>query len=143
MLFYRNTFVLRKPGESPNDRNDRAIRKIAQFYNEHLKQQSKRKKYFISNIKNHLGDLVSIVLLTDDVANRDLARQDGLIAFSRKLKNFGSNKIRLIVVKEYIATFNRPELLDRLVLKEESFDLEKDIGKRKEVCRKKILEIII
>ena len=36
-------------------------------------------------------------------------------------------------VKEYIATFNRPELLDRLVLKEESFDLEKDIGKRKEV----------
>lgn len=36
-------------------------------------------------------------------------------------------------VKEYITTFNRPELLDRLVLKEESFDLEKDIGKRKEV----------
>lgn len=39
-------------------------------------------------------------------------------------------------MKEYVATFNRPELLDRLVLKEESFDLEKDIGKRKEVCRK-------
>ncbi len=41
-FFSRNTFVLRKPGESPNDRNDRAIRKIAQFYNEHLKQQSKK-----------------------------------------------------------------------------------------------------
>jgi hypothetical protein len=41
IYLYRNTFVLRKPGESPNDRNDRAIRKIAQFYNEHLKQQSK------------------------------------------------------------------------------------------------------
>ncbi len=40
---HRNTFVLRKPGESPNDRNDRAIRRIAQFYNEHLKQQSKKK----------------------------------------------------------------------------------------------------
>lgn len=39
----RHTFVLRQPDESPNDRNDRAIRKIAQFYNEHLKQQSKRK----------------------------------------------------------------------------------------------------
>ncbi|CAF4185268.1 unnamed protein product, partial [Rotaria magnacalcarata] len=25
-----------------------------------------------------------IVLLTDDIANRDLSRQDGLIAFSRK-----------------------------------------------------------
>ncbi|CAF0750699.1 unnamed protein product [Rotaria sordida] len=98
--FNKNTFVLRKPGESPNDRNDRAIRKIAQFYNEHLKQQ------------------ISIVLLTDDIANRDLARQEGLIAFS---------------LKEYISTFNRPELLDRLVLKEESFDLEKDLGKRKEI----------
>ncbi len=81
-FFSRNTFVLRKPGESPNDRNDRAIRKIAQFYNEHLKQQSKKKKIynFISNILL----LVSIVLLTDDIANRDFARQDGLIAFSRK-----------------------------------------------------------
>ncbi|CAF4038434.1 unnamed protein product, partial [Rotaria magnacalcarata] len=59
-----------------------------------------------------------IVLLTDDIANRDLSRQDGLIAFS---------------LKEYISTFNRPELLDRLVLKEESFDLEKDLGKRKEI----------
>ncbi|CAF3566131.1 unnamed protein product [Rotaria socialis] len=98
--FNKNTFVLRKPGESPNDRNDRAIRKIAQFYNEHLKQQ------------------IPIVLLTDDIANRDLSRQDGLIAFS---------------LKEYISTFNRPELLDRLVLKEESFDLEKDLGKRKEI----------
>ncbi|CAF2406785.1 unnamed protein product [Rotaria sp. Silwood2] len=98
--FNKNTFVLRKPGESPNDRNDRAIRKIVQFYNEHLKQQ------------------ISMVLLTDDIANRDLARQEGLIAFS---------------LKEYISTFNRPELLDRLVLKEESFDLEKDLGKRKEI----------
>jgi exosome complex exonuclease DIS3/RRP44 len=44
LFFYRNTFILRKPGESPNDRNDRAIRKIAQFYNEHLKQQSKKKE---------------------------------------------------------------------------------------------------
>ncbi|CAF3414611.1 unnamed protein product [Rotaria sp. Silwood1] len=98
--FNKNTFVLRKPGESPNDRNDRAIRKIVQFYNEHLKKQ------------------IAIVLLTDDIANRDLARQEGLIAFS---------------LKEYISTFNRPELLDRLVLKEESFDLEKDLGKRKEI----------
>jgi exosome complex exonuclease DIS3/RRP44 len=39
----------------------------------------------------------------------------------------------IFLVKEYITTFNRPELLDRLVLKEESFDLEKDIGKRKEI----------
>ena len=36
-------------------------------------------------------------------------------------------------VKEYLVTFNRPELLDRLVLKDESFDLENDIGKWKEV----------
>lgn len=78
--------------------------------------------------------LVPIVLLTDDMANRDLARKDGLIAFNRKsTKIISSNTIDWILVKEYIATFNRPELLDRLVLKEESFDLENDIGKRKEV----------
>ena len=44
IYFDRHTFILREPGETPNDRNDRAIRKIAQFYNEHLKQQSKRKR---------------------------------------------------------------------------------------------------
>ena len=42
--YSRHTFVLRQPDESPNDRNDRAIRKIAQFYNEHLQQQSKHKE---------------------------------------------------------------------------------------------------
>ena len=42
-------------------------------------------------------------------------------------------------MKEYLSTFNRPELLDRLVLKEESFDLEKDIGKRKEVKENEII----
>ncbi len=83
VFFYRNTFILRKPGESPNDRNDRAIRKIAQFYNEHLKQQSKKQKKRKTN-SNYILYLVSIVLLTDDIANRDLSRQEGLIAYSRK-----------------------------------------------------------
>lgn len=90
----RNTFVLRKAGESPNDRNDRAIRKIVQFYNEHLKQQSKWDKWLLHTLHkrvrlihcddmHHFSLLVSIVLLTDDVANRDLARQEGLLAYSR------------------------------------------------------------
>ncbi|CAF0730016.1 unnamed protein product [Didymodactylos carnosus] len=103
--FNQDTYILRKAGESPNDRNDRAIRKIVQFYTEHLLQKS-------------TGSNMSIILLTDDMANRDLARADGLHAFT---------------LKEYIQSLNRPELLDRLVLKEESFDLEKNIGKRKEI----------
>lgn len=79
---------------------------------------------------------VAIVLLTDDIANRDHAREEGLIAFTCKFHlslNRRCSQSALRVVKEYLSTFNRPELLDRLVLKEESFDLEKDIGKRKEV----------
>lgn len=78
----RHTFVLRQPDESPNDRNDRAIRKIAQFYNEHLQQQSKHKQQnTIPTLVFFL--LVPIVLLTDDMANRELARKDGLSAFNR------------------------------------------------------------
>ena len=56
-----------------------------------------------------------------------------LLIVSSAATIIASNTIDLILVKEYIVTFNRPELLDRLVLKEESFDLENDIGKRKEV----------
>ena len=87
VLVYRNTFVLRQTGESPNDRNDRAIRKIAQFYSEHLKNQSNIKRLFkMTDAKlSTCLSLVSIVLLTDDIANRDHARSDGLLAFSCKL----------------------------------------------------------
>ncbi|RKP01318.1 hypothetical protein CXG81DRAFT_12153 [Caulochytrium protostelioides] len=51
--------------ESPNDRNDRAIRRAVQWYNAHLAAL-------------HLG----AVLVTNDVANRQLAVNDGIPALS-------------------------------------------------------------
>ena len=49
-------------GESINDRNDRAIRKAALWYQDHR------------NIKS--------VLLSDDVANREKSIAKGILAFS-------------------------------------------------------------
>lgn len=57
---HRDTYVARLPGESPNDRNDRAIRVAAQWYQ-----------------RNH-GSEADILLLTNDQENRRLARTDGL-----------------------------------------------------------------
>ncbi|KAG8287842.1 exosome catalytic subunit dis3 [Homalodisca vitripennis] len=67
---HKETYVERLPGEKPNDRNDRAIRMTAAWYMSHLSL----------DLRN-----MSIVLLTDDVANRDLAKKEGLLAVSGKL----------------------------------------------------------
>jgi len=59
---HRETFVQRKPGESQNDRNDRAIRAAASWY------------------QTQLGDSVEVLLLTNDRENLRLAEADGLRA---------------------------------------------------------------
>ncbi|KZT00885.1 RNB-domain-containing protein [Laetiporus sulphureus 93-53] len=77
---YRSeTAIIREEGESPNDRNDRGIRKATTWYNSHIslarppvRGQSKRV-------------LPTVVLLTDDVANRQKAEKDGLNCVSGKL----------------------------------------------------------
>lgn len=58
---FRPTYVDRKPNESPNDRNDRAIRVAAAWYASHVA---------------HLG--IPVVLLTNDRGNRDLAVAEGI-----------------------------------------------------------------
>ncbi|XP_071510862.1 exosome complex exonuclease RRP44-like [Diadema antillarum] len=81
---HRDTYVEIAAGESANDFNDRAIRKCVEWYNKHLKQSC--------NIK--------VVLLTNDIANRDKAREEGQLAYT---------------VGEYVKALNgRPELVDRL-----------------------------
>ena len=55
LLIERDTYVERKEDESPNDRNDRAIRQVCKYYNSHLSQ-------------------VKAVLLSDDNQNRRLAK---------------------------------------------------------------------
>lgn len=54
------TYVARRPGETPNDHNDRAIRRAALWY------------------KEHLG--LAVVLLTQDAENRQKAKAQGLVA---------------------------------------------------------------
>jgi exosome complex exonuclease DIS3/RRP44 len=60
--FHRETFAARRPGESPNDRNDRAIREAASWY------------------QAQLGDAVEVVMLSNDAENLRLARELGLKA---------------------------------------------------------------
>jgi len=60
---HRETYIERKAAESPNDRNDRAIRVVCQYY------------------KKHLGELGERVLhITNDAASREFATQEGLTA---------------------------------------------------------------
>ncbi|KAI8616572.1 hypothetical protein BC830DRAFT_1063292 [Chytriomyces sp. MP71] len=63
--FMRDTFVKKVKDESPNDRNDRAIRTACAWYAKHIPAG------------------VSVVLLTDDADNRRKAKADyGLFSFS-------------------------------------------------------------
>lgn len=63
---HRETHVERLANESPNDRNDRAIRVAAQWFVKHLEPIPG----------------VTVVVLTDDYDNREKARNLGLTAFS-------------------------------------------------------------
>ncbi|GFY68000.1 exosome complex exonuclease RRP44 [Trichonephila inaurata madagascariensis] len=65
---HRHTYTERKPGESANDRNDRAIRNAAKWYQEHLKLSG------ASNLK--------VVLLTNDKENSKKAEEEGLTVFT-------------------------------------------------------------
>jgi len=88
---FRNTYVERKPGESANDRNDRAIRVACTWYQKHL-----------DSSQNMRGDseAVKIVLLTQDVKNRELAIREGLQAYG---------------VNDYVKSLKGyPELQDKL-----------------------------
>ncbi|GIL78962.1 hypothetical protein Vretifemale_8329 [Volvox reticuliferus] len=60
---HRDTHVTAAEGESPNDRNDRALRVATKWYSERIPQ-----------------DKVPVILLTNDVANRSAALADGLRA---------------------------------------------------------------
>lgn len=80
---HRDTYIEIAAGESANDFNDRAIRKVVSWYTDHLKDTG-----------------VKVVLLTNDIANRDKARAEGQIAYT---------------VNEYVkALEDKPELVDRL-----------------------------
>ena len=68
----------RKPGESANDRNDRAIRKACSWYQTHLEESQKGMK------KNKR---TKIVLLTQDFKNREQASIEGISTHKGKQRN--------------------------------------------------------
>ncbi|KZP33106.1 RNB-domain-containing protein [Athelia psychrophila] len=69
---YRSeTAIVREDGESPNDRNDRGIRKATAWYNSH-----------ISLVHRGKQKLPTVVLMTEDVANRQKAEKDGITSIS-------------------------------------------------------------
>ncbi|KAG9492100.1 hypothetical protein GDO78_000557, partial [Eleutherodactylus coqui] len=84
---HRETYIEQEQGESANDRNDRAIRTAAKWYNKHLKKSA--------NTKN-----LQVLLITNDRANKEKAIQEGIAAFT---------------CEEYIKSLiANPELVDRL-----------------------------
>ncbi|KAG0169487.1 exosome catalytic subunit dis3 [Apophysomyces sp. BC1034] len=84
---HRDTFIERLKDESPNDRNDRAIRVSTKWYADHLKAQG-------------LGRRIEVVMLSDDRANREKA---------------AATNIKTISVREYVNSMKDvPELLDML-----------------------------
>ncbi|XP_067116337.1 exosome complex exonuclease RRP44 [Osmerus mordax] len=86
---HRETFIEREPGESANDRNDRAIRVAAQWYGGHLGKAPE-------------GAGLKVVLLTNDRGNKEKAEESGLLTFR---------------CEEYIKSLiANPELVDRLAL---------------------------
>ncbi|KAI8340999.1 exosome complex exonuclease RRP44 [Choanephora cucurbitarum] len=83
----RDTFIEKLKDESPNDRNDRAIRVSTKWYTDHLKA-------------NGSGNNIDVIMLTDDNGNRERAKTMGIKSSS---------------VREYIESIkDTPELLDML-----------------------------
>ncbi|KAI0318354.1 RNB-domain-containing protein [Amylostereum chailletii] len=74
--FRYETAVVREERESPNDRNDRSIRKATAWYNSHIALNR-------SPVRGKpTAPLPPVVLLTDDVANRQKAEKEGIRGFS-------------------------------------------------------------
>lgn len=72
--FRLETHVLREPGETINDRNDRAVRRAVKWYGEHLQQA-------VQTSKSRTA-CPSIVMLSDDKENLRKAKADKLTACS-------------------------------------------------------------
>ncbi|KAJ1984510.1 exosome catalytic subunit dis3 [Dimargaris verticillata] len=75
---HRETYVERLKDESPNDRNDRAIRRAVQWYKQHLGSASR------------FPTPIEVVMLTDDADNRRRADQDHIAnsSVARYLQDF-------------------------------------------------------
>ncbi|XP_036229004.2 exosome complex exonuclease RRP44 [Bactrocera oleae] len=74
---HKDTYVEREPGESANDRNDRAIRKATLWYDQHLEEAQNSRAMQKSGRPR-----TRVVMITDDVGNRERAEKDGILVAS-------------------------------------------------------------
>ncbi|KAJ7319939.1 hypothetical protein JRQ81_019450 [Phrynocephalus forsythii] len=95
---HKETYIEQEQGENSNDRNDRAIRVAAKWYDGHLDKLQNEEK-------------ARVVLLTNDRKNKERAVEEGIIAYT---------------CEEYIKSLiANPELVDRLAcLNDEGNEIE-------------------
>lgn len=107
MIIFRDTYVERQPGESANDRNDRAIRFATNWYDSHI-LEAQEKKHSKKNAAK--TEKTRVVLISDDAANREKAEKEGILVATSE---------------DYIKSLvDYPLLIDKLARK--SFENEKE-----------------
>jgi exosome complex exonuclease DIS3/RRP44 len=73
--FRQETYVPRDVGETINDRNDRAVRRSVQWYNQHIAEA-------VAARNNKSKRIPSVVMISDDRDNLRKAKADGIPALS-------------------------------------------------------------
>ncbi|PWW79945.1 RNB-domain-containing protein [Tuber magnatum] len=87
--FRSETYVRREPGETINDRNDRAVRRGVQWYHEHLKE-----------VASDSGKSIAVVMVSNDKGNLDKGKREGVTCCN---------------IKEYVSGMkSSDELLDMI-----------------------------
>ena len=116
---HKETYTAHRPGESPNDRSDRAIRIAAAWYKTHLRDVEVRCKVHVQRVccayaRNvSSAPLAQVLLVTNDVANLKLAKSEGLLAMT---------------MKQFVASISTdfPDLSDRLAASADDDDVGMD-----------------
>ncbi|KAF4402707.1 hypothetical protein G4B88_012492 [Cannabis sativa] len=90
---HKDTYVKQMEGETKNDRNDRAIRVAAQWY------------------QTHLSGAARVLLITNDRENKRKAVEEGICAETK----LTSLIFTFLSVESYVKSLGRPDLLDQLV----------------------------
>jgi exosome complex exonuclease DIS3/RRP44 len=76
--FRQETHVTRDPGETINDRNDRAVRRAVQWYNDHIYQA-------VTARSKQQTRIPTVLMLTDDKDCLRKARADNIASSTREL----------------------------------------------------------
>ncbi|KAH6915185.1 mitotic control protein dis3 [Coprinopsis sp. MPI-PUGE-AT-0042] len=108
--YHSQTAVVREENESPNDRNDRGIRKAAAWYTQHIELNRPPIR------GKPAPKRPTVVLLTEDVANRQKAEKDKIVALS---------------VRKYVEGTKEPSrILDLLAAEGEEIEPTRASGKQ-------------